>query len=320
MEAQAVTVGALAVAQGWEVAMAVLVAMEAAQANLRRLPKLFFGRRPLRADAAQRSTQLPVSFVPCHRHISIIKRRRNRRHPDSTAATNAFPSISATIHAMDPSLGINKQSKQIRKPSPPPPPQQIYNISKNDFRAVVQQLTGSPSRDHLRPQPPPRPRPPSSRLLKIRPPPLSPIAPPPHPNPNLRAPAWASSPVSAYMRYLESTLLGPASSSRHRPPPPFPSPPPLALLSPRLIMSPNSFLSPSPSGYLNLLSPRSPYPLISPGFQYPPPPVFSPLPHPETLGAGTGGHGLPAPPSPGFFFFPQSPSAFLPSRSPRRRD
>ncbi|XP_074559571.1 protein HAIKU1-like [Curcuma longa] len=220
---------------------------------------------------------------------------------------------------MDPSLGINKQSKQIRKPSPPPP-QQIYNISKNDFRAVVQQLTGSPSRDHLRPQPQPQPqpRPPSSRLFKIRPPPLSPIAPPPHPNP--RAPAWEPSPVSAYMRFLESSLLGPASSSRHQPPPPFPSPPSLALLSANSFLSPRPTSLPSLSGYLNLLSPRSPYPLISPGFQYPPPLVFSPSPHPETLEPGTGGHGLPAPPSPGFFFFPQSPSGFLPSRSPRWRD
>ncbi|KAG6474948.1 protein HAIKU1-like [Zingiber officinale] len=223
-------------------------------------------------------------------------------------------------------LGINKHSKQIRKPSPPPPPPprppppQIYNICKNDFRAVVQQLTGSPSRDYLHPQPPPQPRPPSSRLLKIRPPPLSP--PPPPPNPNPRAPAWTGSPVSAYMSYLESSLLGPASSSRHPPPPPFPSPRSLALPSPRGIMSPNAFLPPpptspllSPSGYLNLLSPKSPYPLISPGFQYPPPLLFSPLPHPETLGAGTW-RGLQEPPSPGLFF-PQSPSGFFPNRSPR---
>ncbi|KAK8946274.1 hypothetical protein KSP40_PGU014770 [Platanthera guangdongensis] len=85
-------------------------------------------------------------------------------------------------------LGINKLGKNIRKSplhqssyqklpppaanqQPPPPQSHVYNISKSDFRSVVQQLTGSPSRDADRypaaPARPPQPKHPSSRLMKI---------------------------------------------------------------------------------------------------------------------------------------------------------
>ncbi|KAG0473003.1 hypothetical protein HPP92_014860 [Vanilla planifolia] len=160
-------------------------------------------------------------------------------------------------------LGVNKLGKSIRKSPlhqtgfqriPPlhhqhPPPQlpqpQVYNISKSDFRSVVQQLTGSPSRDPAvgnlpMPSRPVQQKLPSSRLMKIRPPPLTPIARPPpppfqntvsnpNPIPNINsnggfhprpAPsptnAWAESPVSAYMRYLQSSLLS-SDSSRQIP-------------------------------------------------------------------------------------------------------
>ncbi|KMZ60876.1 VQ motif-containing protein [Zostera marina] len=110
-------------------------------------------------------------------------------------------------------LGVNRTGKNIRKSPihqpnfhPLPPNQnrqqqqqnqpQVYNISKSDFRDVVQQLTGTPSRDPSpNPTPPPQPtpapatafRPPkatSLRLQKIRPPPLTPIARPNIPNHN----------------------------------------------------------------------------------------------------------------------------------------
>ncbi|XP_057424392.1 VQ motif-containing protein 9 [Lotus japonicus] len=60
---------------------------------------------------------------------------------------------------------------------PPPPPQQhqppVYNINKNDFRDVVQKLTGSPAHDRISTPPPiQQPKPQSSRLQRIRPPPL----------------------------------------------------------------------------------------------------------------------------------------------------
>ncbi|KAG6521245.1 hypothetical protein ZIOFF_018356 [Zingiber officinale] len=291
-------------------------------------------------------------------------------------------------------LGVNKLGKNIRKsplhqptyynhrphPTPPPPqpqphphhqPQQpqpqVYNISKNDFRSIVQQLTGTPSRDSTPVPAAPQPRPSSTRLQKIRPPPLAPVARPPppppppplaarpppsfaNPNPNIHhnhpaafprpspsaGPSWAESPVSAYMRYLESSLLS-SDTSHHprpllpspgllpspRPPFPFPSPSPEGLhnsasLPP--LTPPSAF--PSLTAFLDLLSPRSPYPLLSPGFRYPTPltPNFalSPLPQPGILGAGPS-PGLQPPPSPGLWF-PQSPSGFLPILSPRWRD
>ncbi|KAH1089632.1 hypothetical protein J1N35_016889 [Gossypium stocksii] len=61
------------------------------------------------------------------------------------------------------------------------PQPQVYNISKNDFRNAVQQLTGSPSQDLL-PRPPLNsPKPQSIGLQKIRPPPLTPAVPVPTP-------------------------------------------------------------------------------------------------------------------------------------------
>ncbi|KAK7853761.1 protein haiku1 [Quercus suber] len=97
-------------------------------------------------------------------------------------------------------LGVNKIGKNIRKsplhqpnfannnPAARQQPQpQVYNISKNDFRNIVQQLTGSPSQEPL-PRPPNNPpKPQSMRLQRIRPPPLTPInrphIPPPVPHP-----------------------------------------------------------------------------------------------------------------------------------------
>ncbi|KAF7816987.1 VQ motif-containing protein 9 [Senna tora] len=82
------------------------------------------------------------------------------------------------------------------QPNPPPPvhPQAqqqqhqhqhqppVYNINKNDFRDVVQKLTGSPAHERISTPPPiQQPKPPSSRLQRIRPPPLAQISnrPPP---------------------------------------------------------------------------------------------------------------------------------------------
>ncbi|XP_042404656.1 protein HAIKU1-like [Zingiber officinale] len=152
----------------------------------------------------------------------------------------------------------------------------------------------------------------------------------------LSGPSWAESPVSAYMRYLESSLLS-SDTSHHprpplpspgllpspRPPFPFPSPSPGGLHNSASLppLTPTSAF-PSPTAFLDLLSPRSPYPLLSPGFRYPMPltPNFalSPLPQPGILGAGPSPR-LQPPPSPGLWF-PQSPSGFLPILSPRWRD
>ncbi|XP_077213662.1 VQ motif-containing protein 9-like [Tasmannia lanceolata] len=193
------------------------------------------------------------------------------------------------------------QNPSNQQPQPP-----VYNINKNDFRNVVQKLTGSPSH-HLfsNPNPPPihTPKPQNSRLQKIRPPPLvhvstnppttppsndpsnpnrgfsyarprSPFSPlPPFPTVN----ALAESPISAYMRYLQTSDMESRRNSGFSPLPEwnagnFPAP--------AVAMS-------SPVGFGRLSSPRSPYPLLSPSF------LFSPT---SQLGLGLGFP--PLPPSP----------------------
>ncbi|KAF5735067.1 putative LRX2 [Tripterygium wilfordii] len=239
-------------------------------------------------------------------------------------------------------LGVNKIGKNIRKsPIHQPnfannvnrqqPQPQVYNISKNDFRSIVQQLTGSPSQEPL-PRPPQNsPKPQSMRLQKIRPPPLTPInrpriptpvpvpvpvpahAAPPQvpyngsfaqpgqygqPSPTTMMPpltpgesCWANtaeSPISTYMRYLQTSIMDPSSRENQahsqtqpqpqvpgqfRPSPPtsgllpnplmplLPSPranghvphmpnrPPPSTNGPALLPSPTSqFLLPSPTG------------------------------------------------------------------------
>ncbi|KAF7137162.1 hypothetical protein RHSIM_Rhsim07G0126700 [Rhododendron simsii] len=318
-------------------------------------------------------------------------------------------------------LGVNKMGKNIRKSplhepnfvsntnrqqqqqQPQQPQPQVYNINKNDFRNVVQRLTGSPSHEPL-PRPPHNPpKPPSMRLQRIRPPPLSsmnrpqiPIhhhhpAPPqpppmsmqpvPYGNAFARSPnqfgqlsptmlpltpgdgfssvnsGWgntAESPISAYVRYLQNSIIDsgprqiqPQTQPQFQPQPqlqqqsqvssqiqdrpqtsaallPYPLAP--SMPSPRmsgppppLLPSPTSqFLLPSPSGYLNLMSPRSPYPLLSPGYHFPPPLTpnfaFSPMAHHQSGILGPG----PQPPlSPGIGF--PSPGFFSIS-SPGWRD
>nr|XP_043613962.1 protein HAIKU1-like [Erigeron canadensis] len=287
----------------------------------------------------------------------------------------------------DDRLGVNKIGKNIRK-SPPhqpnfanttrqPPIPQVYNINKNDFRNVVQQLTGSPSHHSQEPRLPrplanqPNHNSSSMRLQKIRPPPLAPInvirpqmpVRPPEQymppkggvpftgnnnnNNNMPRPAQygqqpppmtgattAESPISAYMRYLQNSIIDPNQGHpqahshsqyqyQQRPPsygPPFPSPriagsmpqaptlPSPRINSPFVLPSPTSpFIMPSPSGYMNLLSPISSYPLPSPGYQQFPPLTpsfsFSPMGQPGIWGPGpqppaSPGLGFP---SPGFF-------------------
>lgn len=172
-------------------------------------------------------------------------------------------------------LGVNKMGKNIRKsPLHQPnygnnvnggrqqqqqqqqPQPQVYNISKNEFRDIVQQLTGSSFHDpQTKPPQNNSPKPQSMRLQKIRPPPLPyvrqpnpmplpyndnnmPARPPqfrqPSPNP-MPHPNTAESPISAYMRYLEHSITDPSSRGtqlQHHPsssaflqnPPMLPSP------------------------------------------------------------------------------------------------
>lgn len=256
-------------------------------------------------------------------------------------------------------LGVNKMGKNIKKsPLHQPnfasaarqqPQPQVYNINKNDFRDIVQQLTGSPLRD-----PPPRPpqnhpKPPNNRLQRVRPPPLAqtgrpqlPINPhmqmrmPPQgqpsghmpyphnlgrhpppaqfdhqPSPNFLPPptppdVWANtteSPISAYMRYLQNSII----DSGPRQPQPFPQGhmqpqvPGQNLPHPHVL--PNSAMPPLPSPRLNGPPPNLP----SPRFNGHPPLLASPrMNGPPPL--------LPSPTSQ--FLLP-SPTGFLNLLSPR---
>ncbi|XP_010272994.1 PREDICTED: VQ motif-containing protein 9 [Nelumbo nucifera] len=84
----------------------------------------------------------------------------------------------------------HQQQQQQQQNQPP-----VYNINKSDFRDVVQKLTGSPAHDRFSTPPPIHPpKPPSSRLQRIRPPPLEHVSPrPPHPLNNTVAPMAATS-------------------------------------------------------------------------------------------------------------------------------
>lgn len=297
-------------------------------------------------------------------------------------------------------LGVNKIGKNIKKsplhqPPQPQPQPHVYNISKNDFRCIVQQLTGSPLRESFPLPPPPQnpPTPQNTRLQKIRPVALTQInrpyvpapvvaqsthnlavRPPPQPLPYGSEPMmghgdqlWsntAESPVSVYMRYLQSSLgdsgsngnqMQPSHEYQPRPPPQshnhlsprfnssassmpiLPSPPRFNgppqqmynnnnLPSPRfsgrgILPSPTSqYLLQSPTAYRNFPSPRSPYPLLSPGVQHPPPRTprsfaFSPMAQPGILGPGK----IPLPPASPGFVNPSSPFGFFPMSSPRWR-
>ncbi|XP_006280942.2 protein HAIKU1 [Capsella rubella] len=197
-------------------------------------------------------------------------------------------------------LGVNKMGKNIRKdPSNQQNLQQqqnpqalVYNINKTDFRSIVQQLTGLGSTSSVNPPQPTPPKPPNSRLVKVRPAPLTQLNHPPVQSvPVASEPVQsvnpAESPISAYMRYLiessptvgnqpqpqnqnpvqSSTGLFPSQQTGPNPMQPFQSPASQFVLSPQ---------------------PRSPFPLFSPNF------AFSPR-------FSGGSESLP-PPSPGFFF------------------
>ncbi|XP_010521178.1 PREDICTED: VQ motif-containing protein 9-like [Tarenaya hassleriana] len=158
--------------------------------------------------------------------------------------------LNPSIHHQAPPPATSNQGN-LHQHQPP-----VYNINKNDFRDVVQRLTGSPAHERISApthQHPPaihQPKPQSSRLQRIRPPPLANISnrPPPllngalfNPVPNPGIPmtsatagfiprpappplsplpplppvhAAAESPVSAYMRYLQNSMPGVDSNQK----------------------------------------------------------------------------------------------------------
>ncbi|KAL5982283.1 hypothetical protein ACLOJK_016354 [Asimina triloba] len=118
-------------------------------------------------------SSLKISKQPHHHHQHLAP---HPKHPSQ-------PSIHSTNPQQQP------QSQPQPQPQPQPPPQQqppVYNINKNDFRDVVQKLTGSPAHERFSTPPPIHPpKPPSSRLQRIRPPPLAHVSNRPAPSAQL---------------------------------------------------------------------------------------------------------------------------------------
>ncbi|XP_022961753.1 VQ motif-containing protein 9-like isoform X1 [Cucurbita moschata] len=164
----------------------------------------------------------------------------NQNHSSFNHTQNRLQSAAP---AVQPQQQQNLQAQALAQQHQPP----VYNINKNDFRDVVQKLTGSPAHERFSNPPPIQPpKPQSSRLQRIRPPPLAHVTnrPPPqqlpnsshfHPSTALNfgltgrpmAPlsplpplpavhAAAESPISAYMRYIPNSF--PIADSN--PPPP----------------------------------------------------------------------------------------------------
>ncbi|XP_050238465.1 VQ motif-containing protein 9 [Mercurialis annua] len=120
-------------------------------------------------------------------------------------------------------------TSNANQPQPQPAQHQppVYNINKSDFRDVVQKLTGSPSHDRYSAPPPIHPpKPQSSRLQRIRPPPLAHVTnrPPPLLNsaPILNQQPSLSQPLNAPMSHLHMSMPRPPSAPLS-PLPPFPS-------------------------------------------------------------------------------------------------
>ncbi|KAL6578364.1 hypothetical protein OROMI_010692 [Orobanche minor] len=148
--------------------------------------------------------------------------------PNPAAAAPASSSIIPITDQNPNNSGLGQTPPLSQQPP-------VYNINKDDFRDVVQKLTGSPAHERLPTPPPPpvtHPRPPSSRLQRIRPPPLAQISnrpnqitpflnrpqndaghrPPAHAQPLPPLPSVhtaAESPISAYMRFLHHSAAPP---------------------------------------------------------------------------------------------------------------
>lgn len=146
----------------------------------------------------------------------------------------------AQLQQPGPARSSQTQNQNLQPQQPP-----VFNINKNDFREVVQKLTGSPAQERFSSPPPIHPpKATSSRLHRFRPPPLAQVSnrppsllnratgvPPQHlPNsavtnhinpfgamgrpiaplsplpPLPTVHAPADSPVSSYMRYLQNSM------------------------------------------------------------------------------------------------------------------
>ncbi|XP_014506016.1 protein HAIKU1-like [Vigna radiata var. radiata] len=236
------------------------------------------------------------------------------RHNDSLGVNKTGKNIrKSPLH--QPNYGSNSNVNGARQQQQQPQPH-VYNISKNEFRDIVQQLTGSPSQDP--PSKPPQsnsPKPQSIRLQKIRPPPLPYVRPPlpasysnnnsaprpaqfrqPSPNP-FSQPNAAESPISAYVRYLEHSLTDPGSKGTQVQP-----------LRPSSALLHNNPMFPSP----RLLNATAVVPVNGLNPLPPPPPLHHHhgVPSPQT-------NGPPILPSPTSQFPLPSPNGYMNFLSPQ---
>ncbi|KAG7020224.1 VQ motif-containing protein 9, partial [Cucurbita argyrosperma subsp. argyrosperma] len=276
----------------------------------------------------------------------ISKATSQLRKPGFDAPLNqnnpSFNNLQNRLQSAPPPVQTQQQQNLQAQQHQPP----VYNINKNDFRDVVQKLTGSPAHERFSNPPPIQPpKPQSSRLHRIRPPPLAHVTNRPPPlNTNMPPPpqqllknataanfglggrpmaplsplpplptvhAAAESPVSAYMRYIQNSI--PTADSNPPPPQGF-SP-----LGP-LVSSGWNNLAAQQQGTMPL--PPSSAMLQSSHPQFPVPPS-SPLPF-GCLNSPMSSHGVfPSPnltfsPSIGQLGFPQLPlSPTVPASSPR---
>ncbi|XP_072971285.1 VQ motif-containing protein 9-like [Typha angustifolia] len=173
---------------------------------------------PIAADSAD---IIPVNSSACSSSISTSLKSLNKASYkiSKPVSRNSNPSPSPARPAPPPPASGGGGG--VAPPLQPQPP--VYNIDKNDFRDVVQKLTGQIRSPAPARAPGPQPPPPAatavtSRLHRIRPPPLASLAPRPPPQsvvgwtrpllsplPPLPAvSAAAESPISAYMRRLHS--------------------------------------------------------------------------------------------------------------------
>ncbi|XP_068638067.1 VQ motif-containing protein 9 [Aristolochia californica] len=228
--------------------------------------------------------QLNKSSLRISKPAVAIRRPNLEAHVAQSQAHAQVSSNPQPNPASSSSSGAAASQPQPVHQQPP-----VYNINKNDFRDVVQKLTGSPAHERLATPPPIHPpKPQSSRLQRIRPPPLAnlPAARPPAPvsapamvplvyaqRPRSPAPpfsplppfptvsAAAESPISSYMRYLQSSISNPVVAGQLM----FPPSSPVSLgpvLSPYPMLSPSLLFSPTAQlGFPGLpSSPRLPVP------------------------------------------------------------
>ncbi|GMN45369.1 hypothetical protein TIFTF001_014562 [Ficus carica] len=127
------------------------------------------------------------------KHLNKLSHKISKPIPKKPPTFDRPPIPNHQNHSFNPQPQPQTQNLQAQPQHQPP----VYNINKNDFRDVVQKLTGSPAHERFpssssssastssaTPPPPPihhHPRPAGSRLQKMRPPPLAQISnrPPP---------------------------------------------------------------------------------------------------------------------------------------------